>query len=260
MNIPFTYDTVSEAITDLIRRGYTTDFELRSEKEVIQCRTTGTELSPDDFVIDETYRFEGSTDPGDEMILFAISSVRHPVKGYVLNAYGMYADNLGSSLVRNLRRAAAKPQPIKRHDQLKPVSREHHHALLLGWKIRTGLKKGVAPGRIKAYAEWFFARHLQPHFLLEEQFLFPIVGWTHEGVKKALADHVVLAKIIDSGLDTPEGLLSFAQELEAHIRFEERILFNQIQESATEEQWFLLQAHHADIHFEELMLDPFWLT
>ncbi|MBK8344964.1 MAG: hypothetical protein IPL12_17790 [Bacteroidetes bacterium] len=41
-------------------------------KNALVCNSSLTQLSPDEFEIDETYRFEGNTDPGDEMILFAI--------------------------------------------------------------------------------------------------------------------------------------------------------------------------------------------
>ena len=56
------------------------------------CNQSLKELAPEEFEIDEVYRFEGITDPGDEMIVFAISSVHHDLKGLVVNAYGMYAD------------------------------------------------------------------------------------------------------------------------------------------------------------------------
>jgi len=42
-----------------------------------------------------------------------------------------------------------KTVPIKRSIALQPLSREHHHGLLLCWKIRTGLKKGIDIDRIK---------------------------------------------------------------------------------------------------------------
>ena len=31
----------------------------------------------------------------------------------------------------------------KRHKALQNLSREHHHGLLLSWKIRTGLNKNI---------------------------------------------------------------------------------------------------------------------
>ena len=36
------------------------------------------------------------------------------------------------------------PKPQKRHKALQPLSREHHHGLLLSWKIRTGFSKDIA--------------------------------------------------------------------------------------------------------------------
>ncbi|MDN6281159.1 MAG: phosphoribosylpyrophosphate synthetase, partial [Psychroflexus sp.] len=65
------YDTVSEAMNDLIKRGYTTDFNIQAADDCIICRKSNLSLSADEFEIDEIYRFEGETDPGDEMILYA---------------------------------------------------------------------------------------------------------------------------------------------------------------------------------------------
>lgn len=100
----YNYQTVSEAINDLIKRGYTQDFNVHLEEECLVCNTSMTQLSPDDFEIDETYRFEGNTDPGDEMILFAISSLKYNIKGIVVNAYGMYSDSTTSEIVERLKK------------------------------------------------------------------------------------------------------------------------------------------------------------
>ncbi|CDF79955.1 hypothetical protein BN863_22430 [Formosa agariphila KMM 3901] len=32
-------------------------------------------------------------------------------------------------------------KPLKRHKSLQPLSRDHHHGLLLAWKIRADLRK-----------------------------------------------------------------------------------------------------------------------
>ena len=98
------YETVSEAVNDLYKRGYTTDFSIQSEKDSLICNETSVQLSPDEFEIDETYRFEGDTDPGDEMIVFAISSTKHKMKGVVVNAYGMYSDTNTSKIVERLKK------------------------------------------------------------------------------------------------------------------------------------------------------------
>lgn len=96
------YDTLSEAVNDLIKKGYTTDFLVHAEKECLICQADSMELSPDDFVIDEVYRFEGMTDPADESILFAISSPKYNVKGLVINSFGAEFGYRSSKLVEHL--------------------------------------------------------------------------------------------------------------------------------------------------------------
>lgn len=100
----YNYDTVSEAINDLIKRGYTTDFSIHFEQDCLIYNAMREPLSPDEFEIDETYRFEGDTDPGDEMIVFAISSTKHKIKGLIVNAYGMYSDSRISKIVERLKK------------------------------------------------------------------------------------------------------------------------------------------------------------
>lgn len=97
-----TYDTVSEAVNDLAKRGYTNDLSVMAEKGCLVCNTTFTELSPEEFKIDEVHRFEGQTDPGDEMIVFAISSLDGKIKGVVVNAFGIYSSYRASKLVDHL--------------------------------------------------------------------------------------------------------------------------------------------------------------
>lgn len=96
------YETVSEAVNDLKKRGYTADLSMEADKECLVCTSSATELSPEDFTIDEVYRFEGMTDPGDEMIVYAISSYSKEIKGIVVNAFGIYSSYRASRLVEHL--------------------------------------------------------------------------------------------------------------------------------------------------------------
>ncbi|MBL1410299.1 phosphoribosylpyrophosphate synthetase [Sphingobacterium faecale] len=98
----YTYDTLSQAVNDLQRRGYTHDFLIPDEKECIYCIANSLELSPEEFQIDEIYRFEGMTDPGDESIVFAIASKEHPIKGLVINSFGADFGYRSSKLVEDL--------------------------------------------------------------------------------------------------------------------------------------------------------------
>ncbi len=94
------FETVTQAVAALKKEGYTLDFNLKGE--CLFCEHYNTELSPEEFEIDKVFRFEGETDPGDEMILFAVSSSKYQVKGLLLNAYGMYADSASNTMIAKL--------------------------------------------------------------------------------------------------------------------------------------------------------------
>lgn len=94
-----TYDTVTEAIQNLKRRGYTIDFNL--EYDCIICHETPLALLPHEFEITEVYRFEGDTDTADEAIVYAIES-KHGEKGILVNGYGPSADDISTDLIVKL--------------------------------------------------------------------------------------------------------------------------------------------------------------
>jgi len=94
------YDTLSEAIRDLQQRGYTENFNL--EKDCLNCEQHGIYLCPEDFVVEEVYRFEGETDPGDENVVYAISSKDKGLRGVLVNAFGMYAEEVSAELAKKL--------------------------------------------------------------------------------------------------------------------------------------------------------------
>lgn len=96
------FDTVSEAIETLKANGYSKDFNLLTEKECLVCANDGAVLSPEEFSIDYIFRFEGMSDPADETILYAISSNTYAVKGILLNAFGVYANDDVSNIIQKL--------------------------------------------------------------------------------------------------------------------------------------------------------------
>ena len=151
-----------------------------------------------------------------------------------------------------------QPKPQKRHKALQPLSREHHYGLLLSWKIRAGFSKDIDPKRIRVYAYWFYEHHLIPHFELEESHVFSILEAEHELVKRALADHRRLRRLFNDKEDDTKTLHKIEEELEQHIRFEERILFPEIQKVATEEQLLLIENIHQPERFVDHEGDLFW--
>ncbi len=95
-----TYTTLSEAINDLVKKGYTFNFNLK--QDFIECVENKSQFHPEDFEIDEVYRFQEMSDVDNESILYAISSTDNQVKGLLVNAYGMYASATSAKLVEKL--------------------------------------------------------------------------------------------------------------------------------------------------------------
>ncbi|QHL87491.1 phosphoribosylpyrophosphate synthetase [Nibribacter ruber] len=93
--------SVSQVLNHLKTEGYTQDFNLSDT--CLVCHGNSLQLFPDEFVVDKHYRFEGDTDPGDEAVVYAISSEKHQVKGTLVNAYGIYSDAASDELVKALK-------------------------------------------------------------------------------------------------------------------------------------------------------------
>ena len=94
------YTTLSEAINDLANRGYTSDFNIKDV--CLECAENMLLLKPDEFEIDEVYRFQEMSDLDNESILYAISSPHNNIKGLLVNAYGLYSDTATTELIKKL--------------------------------------------------------------------------------------------------------------------------------------------------------------
>lgn len=117
--------------------------------------------------------------------------------------------------------------------------------------------------RIIRYISWFYEQYLIAHFLDEEQYIFTILDDAHPLRLQALAEHEeikdIAGRILQSRRST--GVTLYAHVLEAHIRFEERELFNYLQEHFSKE---------LENSLSKLMTDPgkpddawqdvFWLS
>lgn len=149
--------------------------------------------------------------------------------------------------------------PLKRAPELRPLSHDHHHGLQLCWKIRTAFAKKVDPIRIKTYTDWFYNTHLRAHFALEENYVFTVLDTDHELIIRALEEHRRLDHLFTQTDELEPTLLLIEKELEAHIRFEERVLFAEIQKIATVDQLAKIKEIHTEEAFVEKDNDPFWI-
>lgn len=93
--------TVTEVVQALAERGWDEDFVVRGNQ--VRCGSCGALVSADELSIDEVYRFEGPSDPGDEMIVVALTCTRCGRKGTVVSAYGPGTDPDEAELLLALR-------------------------------------------------------------------------------------------------------------------------------------------------------------
>lgn len=98
--LPESFGTLSETINGLKELGYDHDFNVQDE--CLICHQTNTSLQPKDFQIDHVYRFEGASNPDDQSILYAISSLTRQMKGVLVNGYGISSDEKTATLIEQL--------------------------------------------------------------------------------------------------------------------------------------------------------------
>ncbi len=146
---------------------------------------------------------------------------------------------------------------LKRVPELQPFSREHHHGLVFCRNIGKGLIRQIASERIQNYADHFYLNNLVNHFDDEEKFIFPILGPDHELIKQALNEHGLIHRLFKEPSCTA-SVTRIKDVLDAHIRFEERVLFPEIQKVATSEQLRTIEEHHTELLACDNWEDPFW--
>src|SRR5436190_10916069 len=124
-------------------------------------------------------------------------------------------------------------KPIKRNPAIAVLSKDHHTALLLVWNIRRGLKNSIDPNFIGSYIIQFYEADLLIHFRDEEELLFVNLDTANPLRIQAEDEHKLIHALIAEMRKKPDDkelLERFATTLDGHIRFEERILFNHLQE------------------------------
>jgi hemerythrin-like domain-containing protein len=147
--------------------------------------------------------------------------------------------------------------PIVRNESLKNLSRDHHFGLLFCWKIRSSLNT-IETKRLARYSEYFYKEHLQPHFKLEEKYIFPLFGEETTLVQEAMDDHMKLTELFGAQEKSIEILAQIAKTLEKHIRFEERVLFKELQKLIPEDELAAALGQSLGKPEEDTWEDKFW--
>lgn len=157
-----------------------------------------------------------------------------------------------------------KEKPLIRHQALVPYSWDHHAGLMFILFIRKGFKKSIAAERISQYILFFFKEDLKQHFRDEESNLFPLLAADEPLRIQAETEHAKIYWLIEkikAGTTDSTLLKQFADELESHIRYEERVLFPYLQEQISLPQEVPLKSakkiNACDV--SSSWKDPFWL-
>lgn len=130
---------------------------------------------------------------------------------------------------------AATPTPIKRSEQLVPLSREHHEGLLFVWKVKQGLRNQTDIKTISTFAQWFWENHLKRHMQQEEELLSTYLLGTDEMLQRILDEHLEIEAQFEINANIPDAALleQLAATVNDHIRFEERQLFPHVETQLT---------------------------
>lgn len=99
------YKSLADALKDLSERGYVADFA--TDVVCLYCGEFDIRLHPEEFEVDESYRFDDDTTPGNAPVLYAITSSTG-VKGTLVDEQGAYTKSLNFKMAEKL-----KPHPLK---------------------------------------------------------------------------------------------------------------------------------------------------
>lgn len=127
---------------------------------------------------------------------------------------------------------------MKRHPALAPLSRDHHHALVIARRLRRAAPEVMAEAVAAFLAHWEAEeRH---HFRLEDKVLLPAYAAhadpDHPAVVRTLLDHVLIrrdATCLANGADASVAH-ALGARLADHVKLEEHELFPLIERTLPE--------------------------
>ncbi|HMN20401.1 MAG TPA: hemerythrin domain-containing protein [Ottowia sp.] len=124
---------------------------------------------------------------------------------------------------------------MKRDPRLVGLSREHHHALVLAVHLGKAVRAHAALDAAAHELARRFRAEIEPHFRVEEEILLPALralgADSRALVRRAEADHAWLrAGAARAEAGASDHLAAWGERLAAHVRFEERELFEHAQQ------------------------------
>ena len=143
---------------------------------------------------------------------------------------------------------------MKRHPALTPLSREHHQLLVLAQVLKHDVpaykNMPATPSEQRAYALERYTELLEPHFSWEEKVLFPLAERYGDKLQRLVAqvleEHQALRDAFEklplaAEADLPQELDLLGRAISGNVRFEERVLFQKMQELLPESAWISME-------------------
>jgi hypothetical protein len=127
---------------------------------------------------------------------------------------------------------------MKRHPALVPLSRDHHHALVLARQLRRAEAANAGEAAHAFLAHWMEEERL--HFRLEEEVLLPAYAAhgdpEHPAVIRTLLDHMEIRRDVERLAAGPEPQLlhELGARLADHVKLEVQELFPLIERTVPE--------------------------
>ncbi len=131
---------------------------------------------------------------------------------------------------------------MKRSDSLQPLSRQHHDELLSCLLIKKGVNKKADLKLLTDFTNIFWKEDFIKHIKAEEEILIPFLvkhRFEDRFINILKTDHSMIHAVLDrlNTFDRRHKIFEiFANLVEQHIRFEERFVFQKIQEQLSEKE------------------------
>jgi hypothetical protein len=97
--LPIDHTHEMPAIARLERAGFTAEF--KADGDAVRVTGTTQRYVPDELLIRDYYRFEGTSDPDDMSVIYAVEA-RDGTRGTLIDAYGSYADPAIGNLISQI--------------------------------------------------------------------------------------------------------------------------------------------------------------
>ncbi|MEJ7768390.1 MAG: hemerythrin domain-containing protein [Chitinophagaceae bacterium] len=155
---------------------------------------------------------------------------------------------------------------MKRDKSLQPLSLQHHDELLSCLLIKKGVQKKAAIVLLADFTNAFWKDDLQKHINAEEELLIPFLvknKFENRYINIMRTDHSIIRSVFDrlNTFDNRHKVFEiFAVLVEQHIRFEERFIFEKVQEVLSQNEMEELGVKLKEIKYRKCTDYPikFW--